>query len=242
MREKGSRRILVVDDDENIRGLCVEVLSVAGYRVRAASNGAEALDLMKRSRIDMVITDVSMPEVGGIDLYSQALRDFPALKGRFIFMTGDLTPELESAFTVEELKYLVKPFRIAELLLSVDDVLARELSGTFMKNEIGKREEARFTLSADCDVFEEGLYRERYIVAMTENVSRNGIKIAYEGVPFPEGAAVSVYLSVNGLSIHRYARVVWSRPVDARMSAAGIRFDEPMPVSSIVSVIPARAV
>lgn len=242
MRENGSRKILVVDDDENIRSLCMEVLSIAGYQVKTASNGAEALDLIKRSRMDMVITDVAMPELGGVDLYSQALRDFPALKGRFIFMTGDLTPELESAFTVEELKYLVKPFRIAELLVSVDDVLARELSGIYMKNEIGKREEARFTLSADCDVFEEGLYRERYIVSMTENVSRNGIKIVYEGAPFPEGEAVSVYLSVNGLNIHRYAKVVWSRPVDAKRSAAGIRFDEPMPVSSIVNVIPARAV
>jgi len=56
-----SRKILVVDDDDSVRDLCTEVLSVAGYQVDTASQGVEGLERLRRGSYDLVISDVNMP-------------------------------------------------------------------------------------------------------------------------------------------------------------------------------------
>lgn len=242
MSDKGFKKILIIDDDDTILSLCEEVLHVAGYQVMTASSGFQALDELKKSRFDLIITDINMPELGGLDLYSRAVMEFPQLRGRFLFMTGDVTPEAQAVIKSQNIEFILKPFRISELLLSVESAIISSLQNVYRKNEIGKRQEGRFDLSAECDIFEEGLYKQRYLIAETVNVSCNGIKIVYEGAPMAAESVVSVFININGLSVHRYARIIWSKPVDARKSSAGIRFDEPMPVYSIINVIPAKAV
>ncbi len=61
-------RILVVDDDPNIRELLTQELSEAGYQVRVAGNGREALSQVRAERPDLIVLDVMMPEMNGFDV------------------------------------------------------------------------------------------------------------------------------------------------------------------------------
>lgn len=237
MFNKSARKVLVVDDDDTVRSLCEEVLSVAGYQVDTAAHGHAGLEKIKRSRYDMVVSDVNMPELDGMDFYRQALEREPALREKFLFVTGDLSRERKECFAGMKVKCLAKPFRITEFLGCVDTIMAGSLKAA--GKETGKRQEGRYALKAGCDIFEESEPGQRSLAAVTENVSRNGLKVRYEGEPILPSTTVSVYLSINGLSMHRAARVTWSMPVDGRSSASGVHLDEPLPVSSIVNVTPA---
>jgi len=65
------QRILVVDDDRDIRQLCVEVLAASGYAVEAAKDGAAGWDALQASRYDLLITDNKMPRMTGIEMIAK---------------------------------------------------------------------------------------------------------------------------------------------------------------------------
>jgi response regulator RpfG family c-di-GMP phosphodiesterase len=114
--------ILVVDDEASLRDICQDALEDAGYTVYQAQNGQAALDFLARQNVDLVITDLRMPVLNGLELLKQ-------IKTRendsaFLVMTGFGT--IETA--VESMKmgasdYLPKPFNINHLLLKVEKVL-----------------------------------------------------------------------------------------------------------------------
>ncbi len=86
-------RILVVDDDEQIRTVSEAVLSHGGYEVRTAADGFEALAMMRRALPDLVISDLKMPNMSGFELLSVVRRRFPnipviAITGEFIGSPG----------------------------------------------------------------------------------------------------------------------------------------------------------
>lgn len=232
------KKILIVDDDEDVRSLCEEVLTVAGYNVNTAIHGLHALDMLRQADYDLVISDVNMPELGGIDLYVSALKRYPQLKRRFLFICGDFNPEILGAISELDLRCINKPFKISEFLGVVDSVMLKTSSGSL--KEAGKRQEGRFNLSARCEIFEEGEGR-RFVNGHTENVSCVGIKVVYPGDPISPRTKLSVYLSLNELNLHRGAVVIWSEPVNARDSASGLKFDEPVPVALIVNTVPSAA-
>ena len=88
-------RILVVDDDELIREVSQRVLSHYGYEVRTASDGFEALLLMRKALPDLILSDLNMPRMSGFELLSVVRRRFPHLP--VIAITGEYsTPEPET--------------------------------------------------------------------------------------------------------------------------------------------------
>lgn len=80
-------RILVVDDDEQIRMVSEQLLSARGYEVRTASNGFEALALMRSVLPDLIISDLNMPSMSGFELLSVVRRRFPHIP--VIAITGE---------------------------------------------------------------------------------------------------------------------------------------------------------
>ena len=80
-------RILVVDDDEQIRQVSELVLSQCGYEVRTASHGFEALALMRKAVPDLIVSDLNMPNMSGFELLSIVRRRFPQLP--VIAITGE---------------------------------------------------------------------------------------------------------------------------------------------------------
>lgn len=119
-------RILIVDDSPTIRQqmrMCVEG---AGHQVDDASDGASALRRAKSNRYDLVITDVSMPGMDGLDLVGR-LRQTPAYEATPIFVVTTHTSAEERARgrVAGATAWIVKPFKPAALLGAVARVLAR---------------------------------------------------------------------------------------------------------------------
>lgn len=111
---KSTIRVLVVDDDRPLREGCVSMLQVEGYNVTSAGRGDEALDVLRRSRFDVVLVDLHMTPVSGLDVLATALES--NRDALVIIMTGN--PSVSSS--LEALKtgawdYLPKPFSATHL-------------------------------------------------------------------------------------------------------------------------------
>lgn len=117
------KRVLVVDDDSSIRVLCAEALGLAGYVVDKATNGSEALKNLSWLQYDLVISDVDMPVLDGIGLYRNILKEHSYLKDRVLFITGSVTDDKLSALGLMNHRYLVKPFKVSNLLDIAEEIL-----------------------------------------------------------------------------------------------------------------------
>ncbi len=111
--------ILIVDDEPGLLASLVMAFETQGYRSVGAASAAEALDLLRETPVDVVLTDLVMPGMDGLALMDRVRADFPETV--ILLMTGGAT--VESA--VRALKggasdYIVKPFRLAEIFRSVE--------------------------------------------------------------------------------------------------------------------------
>ena len=117
-------RIVFVEDDPSIRKLVQAALRSTAHEVHLAMNGREGLELIGRTRPDVVFTDVAMPEMSGIEL-ADAMRADPALRHiPIVFVTASLQKEqVERYFAHGAAAYLAKPFSTRELRERVDGLV-----------------------------------------------------------------------------------------------------------------------
>ncbi|MCC6491013.1 MAG: response regulator [Candidatus Hydrogenedentes bacterium] len=119
--------ILVVDDSDTVRAIILKTLKMSGIALNApleASNGAEALTVLKEQWVDLVLTDINMPEMGGVELIERMKEDdiLKAIPVVVVSTEG-------SATRIEELKakgvkaYVRKPFTPEQIREVVDQVL-----------------------------------------------------------------------------------------------------------------------
>ncbi len=126
--------ILVVEDHLPLLRDISFILQVAGFDVMSASNGAEALDLMKRQKPDLVVSDIEMPTMNGYDLLRQMRRDKKFNSVPCIFMSGkDDYDHLMTALDLGAADYLPKPFDAYELI----DAVHMALSNTVPYKQAG---------------------------------------------------------------------------------------------------------
>jgi PAS domain S-box-containing protein len=121
----GRERVLVAEDEEAVRSLIVQVLSDHGFRVLPAAGGAEALEICRtQGDIDLLLTDVVMPEVSGPQLVRQVLGLYPAMK--VLYMSGYLDKALlaEGALPEHGFALVEKPFLPSVLVRRVREALA----------------------------------------------------------------------------------------------------------------------
>ena len=117
-------RILVIDDDENIRATIEEFLSLAGYRVEGAGGGREALDRLGTASYDLVISDLQMPDMDGLAVIGWIRETHPSLP--VLVMTGHATVESSvQALRLGAYDYLLKPFRLDEVERTIENCLER---------------------------------------------------------------------------------------------------------------------
>ena len=118
----GSARLLIVEDNDDLRELVGDVLALAGYEVHRAQDSAQALTLLALHPFHLLITDVVMPGVNGVELVRTATARNPSLKA--ITMSGYAWSELVQARRLPpDAHFLRKPFQNAELLRLVGEVL-----------------------------------------------------------------------------------------------------------------------
>ncbi len=117
-------KILVVDDEDMIRDLCYHVLTAEGYQVTTVSNGADALEELGRTPADLLVTDIKMPGIDGLDLFEQVKERNYELVTIFITGHGTLDTAIESLMRGVD-GFVLKPFTQEELLGAVDRAINR---------------------------------------------------------------------------------------------------------------------
>ncbi len=110
-------RILIVDDDRNIRNLLVDFFGPRGHQVTSSANGSEALETMSRTPIDLVISDIRMPVMDGATLLREIRKAYPGV--RVALMTG-YYKEPERAISLGADYFIEKPFSISQILAVVE--------------------------------------------------------------------------------------------------------------------------
>lgn len=120
-----SKSVLIADDEPNIVISLEFLLEQAGYRIRVAHDGQEALEAIQRQPPDLVLLDVMMPNLSGYDL-CQKIRENPAWQHMRIVMLTAKGREVEASkgLALGADAYITKPFSTQELLAQVRDLLA----------------------------------------------------------------------------------------------------------------------
>jgi len=122
-------RILLVEDEENLRSTIALNLELEGYEVQCAVNGKEALQMFKANRFDIVVLDIMLPEINGLDVCREIRKE-----NRNVFILF-LSARSMGSERIEGLKagaddYLSKPFNLEELLLRIEILLKRKPAST----------------------------------------------------------------------------------------------------------------
>jgi DNA-binding NtrC family response regulator len=123
MKTKG--RILVVDDDESLARVTQFQLQQAGYEVNAAAGGIQALAALQRAPQDLVITDLRMPGLSGLELLRKIRADFPGISVIIVTAFGTVETAVD-AIKAGAYDYITKPVNADELILVVDRALAHQ--------------------------------------------------------------------------------------------------------------------
>lgn len=121
------KRVLIVDDEAQMRGLLEDLLE-DDYEVTTASNGAEAMQRLQEGGTELVITDLVMPTMNGIDLVMAVRKQYPALKIIAISGGGGISGRfdyLPVANLVGAARVIRKPFALADMRTAVREVLAQ---------------------------------------------------------------------------------------------------------------------
>jgi len=116
-------RILLAEDDDSMRGFLERALAKAGYDVIAFPNGAEAFERLKEEPFTLLLTDIVMPRMDGIELARRASEIDPDLKIMFITGFAAVTLSNDSA-APKDARVLSKPFHLKDLVREVDRLLA----------------------------------------------------------------------------------------------------------------------
>jgi len=115
---KAMIRILLAEDDDSMREYLARALERTGYNVVAVDRGTAALPLLETESFDLLLTDIVMPEMDGIELAQRAAVIAPTM--RVMFITGFAAVTLKSGATPPDAKVLSKPFHLRDLVLEVD--------------------------------------------------------------------------------------------------------------------------
>jgi DNA-binding response OmpR family regulator len=118
-------RILVIDDDDQMRVLLRQVMEWAGYEVVEAEDGREGMQIQRSQPVDLVITDLIMPEQEGLETIGLLRKEFPQTRIIAISGGGRIGPEayLPAAQELGADRAFCKPFDVRELAAAVKELL-----------------------------------------------------------------------------------------------------------------------
>lgn len=120
------QRILVVDDDADIRDLVTTKLESSGYEVETAGDGVTGLEMASGNGYSLVISDVMMPGMSGVDMVRMMRSAEPPIAVPVILLTAkNQERDIENGFAAGITDYVVKPFSPRELAARVAGILAR---------------------------------------------------------------------------------------------------------------------
>lgn len=121
-------RILLAEDEQAMRTYLVRALENAGYNVVAVDRGTAALPLLESEHFDLLLSDIVMPEMDGIELAQRCSEVSPRTK--VMFITGFAAVSLKSNRDTPQAKILSKPFHLRDLVLEVERMFEDRVSAS----------------------------------------------------------------------------------------------------------------
>ena len=115
-------KILLAEDDSSMREYLARALERVGYAVKAVGCGTEAMPLLESESFDLLLTDIVMPEMDGIELAQRASVLAPEV--RVMFITGFAAVTLKAGKTMPQARVLSKPFHLRDLVNEVERLMA----------------------------------------------------------------------------------------------------------------------
>ena len=159
-------KILVVDDEADIRKIVRLLLQKKGFSVVEAANGQIAVDTVREQTIDLVIMDIMMPKMSGVEATAE-IRKFSTAP--ILFLTAkSLDSDKEKAYTSGGDDYLVKPFSASELLLRVESLLRRYM---IYKGKKDSEELVQLPCGVEVNLAERTVMKNGEVVALRDKES-----------------------------------------------------------------------
>lgn len=121
-------RILAIDDEQNIRTLIANEFALEGFGVTTAKSGEEGLKLCEKEKFDVVLLDIRLPKMNGIEVLKHLKEKTPDARVIMITAYGDIKTAVES-MKLGALDYVTKPFKLSELLALVKQVMGYQQAG-----------------------------------------------------------------------------------------------------------------
>ena len=128
MTETPALRILLAEDEEAMRTYLGRALEKAGYEVVSVDRGTEALPMLEAEHFDLLLSDIVMPEMDGIELAQRCNEVSPATK--VMFITGFAAVTLKASREQPSAKVLSKPFHLRDLVLEVERVFEDQVQAS----------------------------------------------------------------------------------------------------------------
>ena len=119
-----TEKILIVDDEPLIVDLLKSMLAKDG-EIETAENGKEGLEKLNNKYFKVVISDLDMPLMNGREFYEKAIIQYPNIKGRFLFFTGNLSQETLAFFNDHKIAYMTKPASIKEIRKNIYKIIQK---------------------------------------------------------------------------------------------------------------------
>jgi DNA-binding response OmpR family regulator len=160
-------RILVVEDDTAVRDFCVRLLRMNGYQVLSATNGIEALERLKEYRYDLVMTDLQMPQMGGIPLLREMRQHYPDTD-TIVFTAHATVETAREALKLGAFDYLVKPVSVHDLEGTIRSAL-EERRARLEKEHISRLMPSQEEIQDQQELL--SLYRRRLAYHLTQQAT-----------------------------------------------------------------------
>jgi CheY-like chemotaxis protein len=120
-------KILVVDDEPVVQDLLNDVLGDEGYKVEIVENGDDALERLGSKDYDVILLDIKLPGMSGIELYEHIQKTAKSLASRVIFVTGDVLSADTMTYVLSAgIPYITKPFEAEQLLNGIGHILSQK--------------------------------------------------------------------------------------------------------------------
>jgi DNA-binding NtrC family response regulator len=123
-----TKRILVVDDEENARLALSKILTLEGYEVASAGNGYEALNYLRGKDVELIITDINMPEMNGMAFLRELNHSHPSSNVIMITAYGEVESYIE-AMNLGAFEYINKPVKFEELKKIINKIFKHNVHG-----------------------------------------------------------------------------------------------------------------
>ncbi|MEQ1543078.1 MAG: response regulator [Novosphingobium sp.] len=121
-------RILLAEDEDAMRTYLARALENAGYEVVAVDRGTAAIPLLEMGDFDLLLSDIVMPEMDGIELAQRCADISP--KTKVMFITGFAAVTLKASREAPQAKVLSKPFHLRDLVLEVERIFGQQVQAT----------------------------------------------------------------------------------------------------------------